>query len=331
MRLELATDVEGVRPLVTQWRRLATGHPAATPYVLPEWALAWWWHGRSAPAQWRCVSGHEPNGDVIGVIPLLRYGAGVATVSGVELADSTGALVAPERMAELWEATVTALRRDGVRRLDLPYLHGTDLAALRDGPAAVRVTGEDPGGYVPLPGSWEDYRRSLKAEVRRKIDSRRRRLERGFGPVRLQVTTERAHLAERLYEFWRFRERAWQLRGRYDELAAPARGPKLSDFLHFLGRHADGPSVPAVATLTAGETVAAAAVLHVCGDRAWFYLCAHDLRLRALGPGITLLTECVRYAIEAGLTELELGRGDEPHKFTVGAQRRVRPNVRVDL
>jgi CelD/BcsL family acetyltransferase involved in cellulose biosynthesis len=133
-------------------------------------------------------------------------------------------------------------------------------------------------------------------------------------------------------EFWALREATWQQRGRYEQLAAHIKGVPLRSFLRELaagtGAHE---GLVAVGRLTVGESLAAAALLLHARRRVWYAMCAFASPLAKYGPGRLLLAEAVRACIERQLDALELGRGVEPYKFTLGAIRYELSNVTLPL
>ena len=56
-------------------------------------------------------------------------------------------------------------------------------------------------------------------------------------------------------------------------------------------------------------------------------MCGFAVDLGRYAPGRLLLSECIRAAIQAGLSCLELGRGVEEYKFALGATRYELPDV----
>ena len=61
------------------------------------------------------------------------------------------------------------------------------------------------------------------------------------------------------------------------------------------------------------------------------YNSGYDPSENALSPGFVLMTEEVRLAIEAGLSEVDFLRGDEKYKYALGARDRQLVRLTVEL
>lgn len=323
MDCTILTAEPAVAALVPEWRALWTGHPAANPFHHPAWVTAWGDQRTAAGLRWRCVVGRTRQGDLAGVLPLVRTPDGVIRFAGYDLHDIAAALALRDVLTPFWREALQLVRElDGPGPVELPTIAGPDRTAIQRAGYRVRETGVDPGAAITLPSSWDTYRAGLSGDVRRKIRARRRNLEQRHGPVRLDTLDKRPALAQAVAGLWAMREDAWRRRGRYQQLAAASRGPGMARLLDALATRGAGDGLPLVARLVAGDTaVAAALLLAGGGGRVWYYLCTYDPTYAAYGPGVMLLTECVRYCHGRGLAVLDLGRGDEPYKFTAGAVR----------
>jgi len=332
VRIEVLTNLHDVERLAPGWSQLAARHSEATPFNHPTWVLTWWRHRRRHAIQWRCAAGWDRRGELIGVLPLVRYPDGIVRFCGHDLHDTAAALVDKDHLGWLWTSTATQLRRmDGPTTLDIPTIAEADRNALQVSGLAIRSYDDDPGAYIVLPTSWEDFWSGLSTSRRKRVRAERRGLERDHQFVSFEITDKGSDLDASIDLLWRMREESWMRRGTYNTLAPWARGRAIREFLHDLAGCGARDTIPAVAALRVGSGIAAMALLLVMHDRAWYYMCTYDLDYSRYGPGRLLLAECTREAISRGFTTLDLGRGDESYKFTLGASRKVLKNVTVTI
>jgi len=335
MRVDLLGTEQAVDAMLAGWLDLAHASTAATPYNHPGWVLSWWRQRRRAGLSWRCFAGWEADGELVALLPLVRYPDGVVRFAGHDLHDAAEALADGDRLPQLWRAAVAELQRSGdCPVLDLPTLGDRDAAALNDlgFGSCLSVYDVDPGARLVLPSSWPEYLDGLTASRRKRMRAERRALEKDCGVAGFEMIRGGADIAGAVAEFWELRETSWSQRGRYDELAEHVRGVPMRAFVMELAAAADRDAdLMAVGRLTAGGQLAGAALLLFAGNRVWYAMCAFAPALAKYGPGRLLLSECVRASIETGLAAVELGRGVEEYKFALGATRYELPSVRAAI
>lgn len=164
-----------------------------------------------------------------------------------------------------------------------------------------------------LPGWSRERRRTLR--------SARRRLT-TVGDLSIQRITEPRALAGVLPSFSRSRLNAWELRGRLTELPAMDRHPRFPEFLAEAGSAlaAQGRCL-LLRLLLDGEPLAQA--LYFRSSQAdLLYMSTYDPVMARCSPSHLLLAEAAHLAVADGVRIIELGRGDELYKFTLGAEPR---------
>jgi CelD/BcsL family acetyltransferase involved in cellulose biosynthesis len=331
------TTESAVQALAPSWARMLAGHPTASPFNSPGWALAWWdaWWRQPAPdaIEWRCIVTADRYGQLHGVLPLVRFPDGVTRYVAPELVDLATALIEKDQLAPFWSSTAIALRNcDGPGRLAIPRAGDADQAAMALAGLDVRVEDVEPCALINLPSTWDHYWSGLSAGQRKLWRSERRRLADEHGTVSLNVCQAPEELPSRLGQFWELREQSWRQRGRYSELAPGSVGQRLRWFLAAVASRAALGLHPVVARTLVEDAVAAMSLMFFAGDRVWYYMAAYDVGFARYGVGRMLLADCIRYAIEtAGLATFDLGRGIEPYKFTLGARRYDLANISIEL
>ena len=178
----------------------------------------------------------------------------------------------------------------------------------------VTMEREDVCPVITLPAGvdFEGYLGTLDKKERHEIRRKVRRAE-AAGEVRL--TTSQNPLAD-LDEFIDLHQKRWGTDGLFP--ATPG-GDCSRRFFRHLFRHF-GPDGPAKLTrLTIGDRVVASGVHFDHGERIAYYNAGVDPDARDLSPGVVMVAEYVRHAIEAGRREVDFLRGDEPYKYEWGA------------
>lgn len=333
MRLTMFSTSSAVATSIPQWLQIHQRCTSATPFNHPIWVMNWWRKRCDQGLRWSCIAAHDRAGELIGLLPLVHYPDGVTRFAGHDLHDVASAVVADKRRGEFWQHAIDLLRQVGQSPVvELPTVSDADLAALRTvSGARLLVSGTDPGARINLPPTWTEHHASLSASRRKRMRAERRTLERDHGPVRFTITDSGPDLIREVGELWALREHSWHARDRYEELPDHARGPVLRDFLTGLASRSSSTRLVAVGTLAAAGQPVSSALLLRSGRRTWYWMCAFAADRDKYGPGRQLLAECTREAINMGLTCLELGRGVEEYKFTLGASRYELMNVHLVL
>lgn len=177
---------------------------------------------------------------------------------------------------------------------------------------------EDFGALGCLPGWSRKQRRTLR--------SARRRLEES-GTVTVQRLTNQATLTTTLPAFARIRLASWAARGRLRELPVMDRHPAFPEFLAEAGSSlaAEGRCLLIRLNLD-GEPLAQALFFRALGADL-LYMSTYQPAAARYSPSHLLLAEASHLAVAGGVRVLELGRGDEPYKFSLGAHSRHLRNI----
>lgn len=160
-----------------------------------------------------------------------------------------------------------------------------------------------------LPGSFDEYLRMIGKKERHETRRKRRRFEAMYGPPRLHGFTEYGPAVE---EFFRLHRMAGGGKGQFmtDRMAAMFSGLLAGEGWRLDALYGDGPGL------------AAAAFGYADGTGYYLYNSAFDPAFRKASPGVVLLSELIRSAIETGLEVFDFLKGDETYKTRLGARRR---------
>lgn len=318
-------SVDEAQGVAREWGRLhADG--ASDIFTSPAWCLASW---RAFPdlGPPLLLIAQDGAGALLGALPLTNGPRG-PTWPGSPLGDEHDVRTRRDQPAE---AVVAALLRSVPRAVAPGETVLTDVrpggllsrAEIgRTGCPAPVVSLNDPdeefAALACLPGWSRKQRRTLR--------SARRQLEE-TGNVTAQRLTDQATLAATLPAFARTRLASWAARGRVCELPAMDRHPAFPEFLAEAGSSLAAERRCLLTRLNLDGEPFAQELFFRSPGADLRYMSTYQPAAARYSPSHLLLAEAAQMAVADGVHVIELGRGDEPYKFSLGAQRRYLLNV----
>lgn len=198
----------------------------------------------------------------------------------------------------------------------------TGVAGSQRGCPAPLVLLDDPdeefGALACLPGWSRERQRTLR--------SARRRLERS-GQLTVVRVTDPLSLAAALPVFARTRLASWAGRGRLAELPAMDRHLRFPEFLADVGSGLAAEGRCLLVRLDLNGESLAQGLFFRSPSADLLYMSTYAAKVAQFSPSHLLLAEAARMAVTEGVRIVELGRGDEPYKFALGAQTRFLRDV----
>jgi CelD/BcsL family acetyltransferase involved in cellulose biosynthesis len=231
------TSWEDVAALGTVWNGLLSRSASDTVFLTWEWVDSWW----SAYGQGLrpSVVTFEKDGELVGIAPLcrrpvsrllaLRHETVGFVGDGSADSDYLDCIVARGEEDAVAECLAETLGSVFTRR-DLARLHEMPASSPNLGPLARALQGRGwswraqpvPCAELRLPGTWEEYLRTLKPRMRTKVRSLERRLEDthrvGFEPCAVLEA-----LPETLDSLFSLHQRRWARDGRTGVFASQAK------------------------------------------------------------------------------------------------------------
>ena len=308
------------------WTDLVHADPAGTFFHQPAYLKLYWEEFGETPEHLLFAFAEDDGGAQIGAVAFERAGETLRFLGGTEVTDYLGPVGLPEAQEamskELWGAL---LGLDGWRSADLRGLPEDRrwLPLLRDAATGhgLRVMeDDDPNGVAPfvaLPNSWDGYLAALPAKMRHEIRRKANKLEAEAGPFRIVVADG---------------ETLDALLDRFVELHRMSEGPKgvfmvpgMEIFFRRLGEAFCRDEVFRLTFIEVGGELAAGTIGFEFGGTSYLYNSAFDRAWGNLAPGMVLVGEDIRLAIEHGCAAFDLLKGDYAYKYRFGATaRRVR-------
>jgi CelD/BcsL family acetyltransferase involved in cellulose biosynthesis len=191
----------------SEWEALADA-VKASPFLRPGWFKLWW---RAFGTGQTCVLTVRRQGNLVGVLPLLRRGRMIASMAN-DHTPSFDLLAADDEAALELSRALLGL---GPRQATLEYLQAErpGLRSVREAAVAagyrlvIRDWERPP--FVVLEGGWDSYERSLDGKLRRDLARRRRRLAEE-GVVTFDVQDGAEKLDELLEEGFALEPSGWK-------------------------------------------------------------------------------------------------------------------------
>jgi CelD/BcsL family acetyltransferase involved in cellulose biosynthesis len=301
------------------WSVLVTADPAGTFFHTPGY-LKLYWEEFAARPEHLLLAFAEEEGVQVGAVAFERIGDTLRFLGGTEVTDYMGPVAPPELHPAVAKELLAALgRREDWAEADLRGLPEDRpwLGLLADAAAAqgfsVEVTDDQNGvaPFLPLPGSYEEYLAGLPSKLRHEIRRKARKLAAEGGPYHVtlaQVETLCAYL------------------DRFVELHRTSEGPKgvfmqpgMEIFFRRLGEAFLPRGIFNLTFLEIGEEKIAGTIGFRFEGTFFLYNSAFDRAWEHLAPGMVLVAEDIRIAIEAGCSGFDLLKGDYAYKYRFGA------------
>lgn len=306
------------------WHELVEADPAGTFFHTPAYLKLYWEEFGEQPDHLLLAFAEEEDGTQVGACAFERIGETLRFLGGTEVTDYMGPVGVPERhdaMAkELWRAL---LGRDDWRGADLRGLPDDEpwLGLLEDAADAAGLTVEetdDQNGvapFLPLPATWDEYMAGLSSKHRHEIKRKARKLTEEAGGFRIVAADGNTLIP---------------LLDRFVELHRTSEGPKgvfmvpgMEIFFRRLGEAFCADGVFRLTFIEVGDQLAAGTIGFVWGGTSYLYNSAFDRSWGNLAPGMVLVAEDIRLAIDEGCDGFDLLKGDYSYKYRFGSHPRA--------
>jgi CelD/BcsL family acetyltransferase involved in cellulose biosynthesis len=309
LALEVIENVARLRDFECEWSRFVRRVPPRTPFQTPEWLLTWWSHlGSGAPR----VMAFRRERELAGVLPCFLHewnGRRQLTLIGSGITDDLDPLFESGCAAEIVELVRAQLRI----WTDWDICDWQDLSA--DTPlAALGVAlAETPSSAIAIDGPFEKFLAARPKDLRRNLRRYREKAETA-GKVEFSAAdTADPELMDALVALHGAR---WSKSGESGMIEAN----RAEAFLREVAPLVAARGHLKIFTVRFAGRIAAILLALCDPSTIYSYLSAFDPRHEAFGFGRELLAQAIRYAHERGYRHWNFLRGDEPYKFSWGAQ-----------
>ena len=325
--VEVVADFPGIQALTPDYRQLYRTTANTLPFATQEWHLAWCEHLLCRNARtWQepqfCVL-RNGAGTCVGLVPLVltRRRLGPLTVGALGLVGADPALT--ELRNPLIEpgyerAAVHAVqeRLAGIEGWDWVQWSGVSPAL-----AEALALEAQPQWYqnldayvLDLPRSWNEFRSSLRRNVRESLRHCYNSLRRDGHGFELVVAREPVAVRWALYRFLQLHtmrsQMAWGPR-HPDRFSAQS----LRAFLYGVCERLAARDAVRVFQLRIGDAIVASRIGFVIGDSLYLYYSGFDPAWARYSVMTTTVAEALRYAIATGLRSVNLSLTGEQSKL----------------
>jgi CelD/BcsL family acetyltransferase involved in cellulose biosynthesis len=303
------------------WSHLVSADPAGTIFHTPEFLKLYWeefGEGRLL------LAFGEDGGRQVAAVAFEIVGETLRFLGGTEVTDYMGPVGEPDTADAFASASWEALDgRDDWRDADLRGLleDRAWLGRLRTSAADrgwIVEEMEDQNGVAPvidLPDGWDAYLAALPSKLRHEIRRKSKKLQAEAGLFEIETAT--AGTLDALLD-------------RFVELHRQSEGPKgvfmvpgMEIFFRRLGEEFCERGVFRLTFLRVGDELPAGTVGFVHDGTYSLYNSAFDRKWQRLAPGMVLVAEDIRAAIDEGSDRFDLLKGDYAYKYRFGARRRA--------
>lgn len=307
------------------WTPLVESDPEATFFHTPRYLKLYWEEFGAACLQIAVV--HRDGTPIAAAAFDLRQGV-LTWLGGFDVTDYMGPVGDPEHRAEAARELVTGIAaRPDWHKADLAGLplRGRWLAALaeaaEDAGLHTVVEPADVAPFIKLPDSYDAYLAGLEPKLRHEIRRKERGLRAAHPDVRL-VDTRPETVGADLDRFIELHRSSRGEKGRFMV-------PGMEIFFRRLASTLVEDGTLRLAFLeTAGIKIAGAMGFR-WRDRFLLYNSAYDHAYAHDAPGMVLIPELIRSAIEEGRRGFDMLKGDLPYKYRFGARARGIARLRL--
>ncbi|HWL90673.1 MAG TPA: GNAT family N-acetyltransferase [Actinomycetota bacterium] len=306
------------------WSDLVRADPAGTIFHTPDFLKLYWEEFGEEPEHLLLAFAQDDAGAQVAAAAFELIGDTLRFLGGTEVTDYMGPVGMPDALAgsahALWAGL---LARDEWREADLrglpedsPWLSELREAAANHG-LKVEET-EDQNGVAPfldLPATWDEYLAEIPSKLRHEIRRKAKKLEAETGPIGVETASDQTLLP---------------LLDRFVELHRMSEGPKgvfmvpgMEIFFRRLGQTFCERGVFRLTFIRVRDELAAGTIGFSFEGTYSLYNSAFDRKWQQLAPGMVLVAEDIRQAIEEGCSVFDFLKGDYPYKYRFGARRRL--------
>jgi len=306
------------------WSDLVRADPAGTIFHTPDFLKLYWEEFGEEPEHLLLAFGENDAGEQMSAAAFELIGGTLRFLGGTEVTDYMGPVGMPEAVAgsahALWAGL---LARDEWQEADLRGLAEDSpwLLELREAAASHGLTveeTEDQNGVAPildLPLSWDEYLGQIPSKLRHEIRRKAKKLEAETGPFRIETATDETLLP---------------LLDRFVELHRMSEGPKgvfmvpgMEIFFRRLGQTFCERGVFRLTFIRVRDELAAGTIGFSFGGTYSLYNSAFDRTWQQLAPGMVLVAEDIRLAIDEECSVFDFLKGDYAYKYRFGARKRL--------
>ncbi|MBI1912734.1 MAG: GNAT family N-acetyltransferase [Deltaproteobacteria bacterium] len=318
MEIDTVDELESIRD---EWTELFSRCASATPFQSPQWLIPWWNHFGNGRLMCLTV---RIEGRLAGIAPLyLGFNKTEKKKEiffiGTGISDYLDFLFEPGIELIGTEIVFNFLLSSSVNwdRCDLQEIKESSPTLAIDSGLSKRKEKHGICPVLKLPGTFEQYLKSLPSGYRTRVRRSQKTLEKE-GKVKIEKAG-RDNLNECMDALFRLHRARWEMEGQKGVLADKriqafhselAKGMLEAGMLRLYRLKLDGRDIAAVYGFAKSK-------------RFYSYLGGFDPEFLKLSPGRVLMAKVIEDEINSGIEEFDFLRGEEKYKYVWGALDRI--------
>lgn len=305
-----------------EWRQLLQQDPTRHIFATPEWNRLWW--SQFGEGQRGLVlTFHEPR--VVGLAAFTvddtARGRRLRFLGGDDLTDYQGPLIAGEQHRPgVAEALLCFLRDEfgdwdyfEAKGLPVPFHFSEWLVEAADRMGlAFDLELHELTAVLGLPSSRQEYLETLGKKRRHELERKVRRFGREAPGARLR-TSDAARLDADVEAFIRLHRASEGAKGEFML-------PRRAAFFAHVARALQPAGMLSLDCMELDGRLIAGTFGFRFDNVFYLYNSAYDLNLRAISPGLVLVTRLIERAVDEGFRRFDFLRGRERYKYDLGAE-----------
>ena len=314
-----------------RWRDLCARDPNRHIFMTPEWNRLWWEEFGSGKDLFMLTMLRRE--DVVAIVPLYRKPEGdrkiLRFVGGIDLTDYLGPICSEKdrdevaaTLAEWLDSTDVEWDEFDAHNMPVPLGFAEFLVDHVDRKGfSFALEQEETSAILLLPKDWDEYLRRLRSKERHELKRKRRRLEREYPDAAVRNATEET-LETDLKYFVEMHRGAEGHKGHFMR-------PEIATFFERIAYSFMPRGWLRLDLLEIGNRPIASTFGFEVEDVFYLYNSAYEPDAARLSPGLTLVSELVKRAINSGVQKFDFLRGPERYKYQLGSEPVPLNNVRV--
>lgn len=305
--------------LESEWRNLADSCPTATVFQTYEWNVTWWrYFGKALGRKLHLLCFRNAEGTLVGLAPLMITPFHLVSLRRVSflgqgMSDYLDLICAPGSEDAVVESLTQALSdMSGFDMVDLQQLRHGGLLANRSTTGSTfqcMESAQEACPYIDLPGSWEDYLKSLGKKTRSNISYYDRGLAKVYD-VEFEVVNDDDVLAEEMENLFDLHQRRWNQRW----LPGVFGSNRVQKFHKEVAQKLMHKGWLRLFVLRLDGLTQAALYCFSFHDRTCYYQGGFEPTLSKLSLGTVLTAKAIQHSIGEQKKVFDFLRGDEPYK-----------------
>jgi CelD/BcsL family acetyltransferase involved in cellulose biosynthesis len=332
-RLETLAQLD---TLEKEWTDLIAEIPTAPVFLTWEWVRTWWLHFGQSRELW-LLTARDQEGNLLGIAPLMKelHRTGLVKLrilafigTSITYSVHLNILTHSSDPEGLMRAFVVFLL-ERVDQWDVirlaPVAEGSGLFdALASTGGLIRTGTKKTSAYIPLPGDWDTYHKTLTKKLRRNLKYFRSKLDHDYpGAVSFNCIKDAQQLPAAMKKLEELNKNRWHAKDRasnYDH-------PGYSDFHQAIANQTFEQGWLRLNQLVVSDHVIAICYNFLYHSRIYAYAIGYDLDWSGYSPGRLAIAFSIQAAIEDAAYEYDWLGGEEAYKLAWTDQIRVEDEI----